>query len=123
MKIGRILAGLLLIVGILFLAKDFWTEVEENRPPPTQYILFHDARVNDAKNGLTITNKNDFVWPKPIFTINGAYQNFYPENMNPGETKEFPYSDFKDDQGQSFPPSFQFHNFDIRTATMAMRKR
>jgi len=123
MDAGRILAGLLLIGGIFFLAKDFWKDVEENRPPPTQYILYHDARVNDAKNGLTITNRNDFVWPKPIFTINGMYQAPYPGNWKPAETKELPYSDFKDDQGQPFPTTFEFHNFDIRTATMAMRKR
>lgn len=123
MNAGRILAGLLLIGGLFFLIKDFMTDVKENTPPPTQYILFHDARVNAAKNGLVITNKNDFVWPKPIFTINGIYQAPFPGNWKPGEIKELPYSDFKDDQGQAFPPNFEFHNFDIRTATMAMRKR
>jgi len=123
MKAGRIFAGLLLIGGIYFIVKDFTKEVKENTPPPTQYILFHDARVNEAKNGLVITNKNDFIWPKPVFVINGAYQAPYPGNWKPGMTIELPYSDFKDDKGQAFPPTFQFHNFDIRTATMAMRKR
>ena len=125
MKAGRIFAGLLLIGGIYFIVKDFTKEVKENTPPPTQYILFHDARVNAAKNGLVITNMNDFVWPKPVFTINGVYQNYYPGNFKPGakNSKELPYSDFKDDKGQAFPPTFEFHNFDIRTATMAMRKR
>lgn len=123
MDLGRLLCGVVLIVGLYFIGKNFWTGVQESTPPPTLYILTHDTRVNAAGNGLVVTNKDHFPWPKPIFTINGAYQYFYPGNLAPGETRDLPYSKFKDDQELAFPPTFEFHNFDIRTATMAMRKR
>ena len=120
---GRFLTGLVLIVGLAFLLRGFVKDVKQHQPPPTEYILHHDTRVNADQSGITVSNQNGFTWPKPTFSISRSYYFDYPGDIRAGQSVNLPFANFHNDQGEAFPGVAQFSDFDIRTATMAMAKR
>jgi hypothetical protein len=123
MNAGRLIAGVVLIVGLVVLGKGFVRETKEGMTPPTQYILHFRADVNEAKNGVVVVNENGFAWPDPVFSISNRYHLRFSGNIGPGATAKLPFSDFTNDAGQAFTDLAQFSDFDIRTATMAHAKK
>jgi len=123
MEKGKFFVGLVFIIGVVILVKGFVKDVKENTPKPIQYIMYFDARINDAKTGMKVTNQNDFPWPDPVFFINRTYKLKYNGPIGPGQVVDLGFADFKNETGASFPGVQQFHDFDVETATMAYARR
>jgi len=122
-SIGRAIAGLVLVFGLYVLFKGFIKDVRESTPPPTQYIIQADSRVIPDETGLNVLNQNNFNWPKPKFYINGKYVYSFEKTVPQNSRVYLPFGEFKDEDGEVFPGNELFDDFDIRTATMAMRRK
>jgi hypothetical protein len=118
MDLKKIAINLVLIIGLLAFLRACQKDYEANRHVPLKPLIHFESRVNPAQNGLQVTNNNDFAWPDPTFTINGAYHFKREGAVKGGETVELPFSGFKNEDHAPFRDLSLFHNFDIRTATM-----
>lgn len=119
MNLGKIVQTLLFLAVVVMIVRFVAVSIKTSGPPPVQYSIRFESRVSPDQNGLQVTNTNDFPWPDPVFTINGAYSHSYPGNVKGGETVQVPFLEFKDREGVVFRDLAQFHSFRIRTATMA----
>ena len=121
---SRFLAGLVLIVGLVFIVKAFVDHVRETTPPPTQYIMHAESRITPDGKGIAVTNLDPFPWPQAEFTINGKFRLQIQDSFPAKGTRTLTLSEFKDSSGAIFPGAQAFSGFDIETATMAWdRKR
>lgn len=117
---GRVVVGLILILGVVFLVRGFLSDVKKHQKPPTQYIVRDDSRVDADKSQMTIKNMNDFVWNNPTFVIKERYKHPHQGAIRPQSAVVVPFDQFKDAEGKSFSKDEMVNfEFDIRTATMA----
>lgn len=119
MNFGKIIQNLLLLVVVVLVVRFVAVSLTTGGPPPVQYSIRFESRVSPNQKGLQITNTNAFAWPKPVFTINGAYDHHFAGNVKGDETIQVPFQEFKNKEGVVFQDLAQFHSFRIRTATMA----
>lgn len=117
---GRVVTGLVLIIGVLFLARGFLSDIKKHQKPPTQYIIRDDTRIDDSQDSINVVNKNDFAWNNPSFVIKERY-NYNHQGVFPPEGRlSIPFDRFKTSEGVSFTKDdMAYFEFDIRTATMA----
>ena len=121
---GRVLTGLILLIGVVFLVRGFLRDVEEHRTPPTQYIIRDDSRVDDSQTQITVTNMNDFDWENPVFVIKGRYRYKHSGTLHPQDKIHIPFKKFKTEEGTPFSKD-QMANFelDIRVGNMARARK
>ncbi len=118
MDIKKILFNLALLVIVVFAVRACQRDYEANRTIPLKPLIHFESRVNPKQDGLQVTNTNDFAWPNPVFTINGAYHFNKEGVVKGGETLDLPFSNFRNEDHAPFRDLSLFHSFDIRTATM-----
>ena len=121
---GRVLTGIVLLLGIVFLFRGFLSDIKKHQKPPTQYIIRDDSRLDEAMTQITITNMNDFDWENPTFEIKGRYRYPHQGTIPPQGKINIPFDKFKTDEGNQFSKD-QMVNFelDIRTETMARARK
>ncbi|MCA9448554.1 MAG: hypothetical protein KC931_15635, partial [Candidatus Omnitrophica bacterium] len=117
---GRIITGLILILGIVFLVRGFMSDVKRHEKPPTQYIIRDDSRVGESGSEMVVINKNNFSWTDPTFVIKERYRYHYQGSLPPDAKITVPFGKFTTDEGNAFTKDNMLNfEFDIRTATMA----
>jgi len=120
---GRVITGLILLLGVFFLVRGFLSDVKENQRPPTQYIIRHDSRIAESGDEIAIVNKNDFSWTDPTFVVKERYRYQHSGSLGPNDRISIPFGEFKTEEGNAFSKDNMLHfELDIRTATMAMER-
>ncbi len=121
---GRVLTGIVLLLGVVFLVKGFVSDVKKHQKPPTQYIIRDDSRIDQDSSQITITNTNDFNWENPTFHIKEKFRYPHQGSIPPQGKINIPFDKFKTDEGEFFSKD-NMENFelDIRTETMARARK
>lgn len=123
MNIGKVIVWGVVGVIVLGMVRGLVVDLKRQTPPKTSYILRASAEISPDQSQMLVRNTNNFLWPKPAFTINGMYRLEYQSDIQPGEVVPLPLGGFVDREGNRFGGVQQFHKFDIRTATMAWKGR